>query len=44
MTGLGWIFMLASVGAVSTLVFWCFHRVLSAPREPPDEGQRFGSA
>lgn len=44
MTVLGWIFMLASVGAVSTLVSWCFYRVLNAPREPPEEAQHFRSA
>ena len=29
MTGLGWVFMIASVGFVVALAFWCFYRVLT---------------
>ncbi len=32
----GWIFMLASVGFVVILTFWCFRKVLTAPH-PEDE-------
>jgi len=31
MTTTGWIFMLSSVGSVTILMIWCFHRVLSNP-------------
>jgi len=36
MTPLGWLFMLASVGGVTALTVWCFHKVLGAPL-PDDE-------
>jgi hypothetical protein len=31
----GWIFMLVSVISVTTLVIWCFKRVLSGKRPVP---------
>jgi hypothetical protein len=31
MTALGWIFMLASITFVISLVSWCFYRVLQCP-------------
>jgi hypothetical protein len=40
----GWIFMLVSVGFVTVLTFWCFKRVLSAPKEPPAPVKDFHSA
>jgi hypothetical protein len=43
MNALGWIFMLVSVGGVTTLVAWCFYRVLSSP-PPPEKVQDFRSA
>jgi hypothetical protein len=41
MQPLGWLFMIASVGFVVILTFWCFYKVLTAPPEdhpvtPPD--------
>jgi len=32
----GWIFMLLSIGIVTTLVVWCFKKVLSAPNDEPN--------
>ena len=37
MTAFGWIFMLTSVGAVWTLVIWCFRRVLTLPPDKDRE-------
>jgi hypothetical protein len=31
MTTAGWIFMLGSIGGVTILMLWCFHRVLTRP-------------
>ena len=31
MSALGWIFLVASLGFVWGLTFWCFYRVLNAP-------------
>lgn len=39
MTAGGWIFMLASVGTVWVLTFWCFHRVLTLPPNDDDGGE-----
>lgn len=33
--GLGWVFMIVSVGFVVSLIAWCFKRVLT---DPSDEG------
>ncbi len=33
MTVGGWLVMLGSVGAVTTLFIWCVHRVLTTPGE-----------
>lgn len=32
MTPAGWIFMLASVSAVTCLMVWCFYHVLTRPQ------------
>lgn len=32
MTPLAWAFMLLSIGAVVSLLAWCFYKVLTAPR------------
>jgi hypothetical protein len=40
----GWIFMLASMAFVWGLALWCFKRVLSAPKTPPDPVKDFHSA
>lgn len=34
--GLGWTFMLLSIGSVTWLTIWCFKRVLFPPHEEPD--------
>ena len=44
MNGLGWIFMLVSVGGVTTLVARCFYRVLGAPPEAEQKIKDFHSA
>lgn len=31
LTTVGWIFMLGSIGAVGTLVFCCYKRILTQP-------------
>ena len=31
LTTVGWIFMLTSIGAVGTLVFCCYKKILTAP-------------
>lgn len=41
MTALGWLFMGASVAFVTTLLVWCYQKILSAPSadhvvKPPD--------
>lgn len=39
MTPLGWVFLICSLSFVWGLMFWCYHRVLTAPGEiekPPD--------
>lgn len=36
LTALGWTMMILSIGAVSTLVFWCFKKVLFPPHDEPD--------
>lgn len=37
MTFWGWVFMLTSTLSMTVLTFWCFHKVLSFPDEPPAE-------
>jgi len=44
MTTQGWIFMLLSVGGVTTLVSWCYYRVLTTAAEPPRPVEEFRSA
>ena len=44
MTGLGWVFMIASVGFVVALAFWCFYRVLTTPEKPAEVFEDFHSA
>jgi hypothetical protein len=39
-TGLGWFFMATSVGGVTWLMLWCFHRVLKAPAADADRDDR----
>ena len=37
LTTVGWIFMLTSIGAVGTLVFYCYKRILTQPdNDEPD--------
>ncbi len=36
LTAGGWVFMIASVAFVWVLTFWCFKRVLTAPRDEPN--------
>jgi len=36
LTALGWTFMLASILGVTTLVAWCFRRVLFPPHDEPE--------
>lgn len=33
---LGWVFMLASIGAVCWLTWWCFRKVLFPPHDEPN--------
>ncbi len=44
MTIAAWIFMLSSVSFVTLLTFWCFKRVLSAPKPPSEPSKEFHSA
>lgn len=44
MTAAGWIFLICSLTFVWSLVGWCYHRILSAPDEVPEEVQDFRSA
>jgi hypothetical protein len=37
MTTAGWIIMLVSVGAVTSLFVWCLYRVLAHKPKPPPE-------
>lgn len=36
LTVTGWIFMLTSIGAVSTLVFCCYKKILTSDDDEPD--------
>lgn len=36
LTTAGWIFMLLSCGAVTSLTVWCFKKVLFPPHDEPD--------
>ncbi len=37
LTAVGWVFMLGSIGAVGTLVFYCYKRILTHPEnDEPD--------
>ncbi len=38
------VFMTISVGFVVILTFWCFRRVLQAPKEPAEQVKDFHSA
>jgi hypothetical protein len=43
LTSTGWIFMLLSIGAVTSLVVWCYWRIPSHPeRKEPDLPGGFG--
>jgi hypothetical protein len=44
MTTAGLISMLLSLVFVVGLVAWCYHRVLTAPAEPPEQTKDFHSA
>lgn len=44
MTTAGLISMLLSLVFVVGLVVWCYHRVLTAPAEPPEKSKDFHSA
>jgi hypothetical protein len=41
---LGWILMLASVGFVTILTWWCFRKVLTLPAEEKDTVKDLHSA
>ena len=40
MTVAGWLFMGVSLVLVWGLAGWCFYRVLSGPKPPPDSERR----
>ncbi len=44
LSSLGWIFMLVSVGFVTTLALWCFSKVLSLPPEEKETVKDLHSA
>lgn len=44
MTVLGWIFLLTSLTFVWGLTLWCFAKVLSVRKDPPEPVKRFHSA
>lgn len=44
MTPLGWVFMIGSACFVWGLTLWCFKKVLSSPKEPPEQIKHFHNA
>ena len=42
--GLGWLFLIVSVGFVTILTFWCFKKVLGLPPEEKDSVKDLHSA
>jgi hypothetical protein len=44
MTSAGWIFLIASLVFVWGLTLWCFYKVISGGKKPPDPVSDFHSA